>query len=130
MTRSRDKEQTKGLEKAISILFVVGVASSLSLEVAGVILYWIHNHNLDITFGNEVTIRGHDFFSFIYSFARAGYGAEISMTMITAGVIVLILTPFMRVVFSALYFAWERNYKYVVITVFVLAVITASLALH
>ncbi len=48
----------------------------------------------------------------------------------TAGVIVLMLTPYLRVVLSAAYFAWEKDAKYVLITLFVLIVLTLSLVLH
>jgi uncharacterized membrane protein len=130
MRRDTEAKELRGLEKIISILFIIGVAVSLFLESLGVILYFIQNHNMEIAFNTEVTITGHDFFSFIYTFAENGSGVSTALTLITAGIIVLILTPFMRVVFSSLYFVWERNYKYVVITLFVLGVITASLALH
>jgi uncharacterized membrane protein len=48
----------------------------------------------------------------------------------TLGITTLILTPFARVVASVLYFVWKRNIKYTLITIFVLTVLTISLALH
>ena len=47
--------------------------------------------------------------------------------LLTLGLLMLILTPFLRVVGTALVFAWERDWRYVSITLLVLAVMIASL---
>lgn len=123
-----DKEN--GLENIISVLFMAGVIISLLLEITGIALYYFSHHSLAISTDNAVIVRGHDFFSFIYQFLRAGHTNSAALLLITAGVFVLILTPFLRVLFSVAYFAWEKNFKYVLITLFVLVVITISLTLH
>jgi uncharacterized membrane protein len=46
----------------------------------------------------------------------------------SVGVVILILTPYVRVLMSVLYFAWEKNTKYILITLFVLLLLTISLA--
>jgi len=48
----------------------------------------------------------------------------------TAGLVILILTPFLRVILSVFYFALKKDFKYVIITVFVLLALTISLLLH
>jgi uncharacterized membrane protein len=53
-----------------------------------------------------------------------------AVAFITVGIIVLILTPYIRAVTSLVYFVWEKNRYYVLITLFVLVVLTLSLALH
>jgi len=50
-----------------------------------------------------------------------------SRSIIQLGLLLLVLTPIVRVVFSAVGFALERDYVYVTITVFVLAVLLVSL---
>ena len=40
------------------------------------------------------------------------------------------ITPYMRVVASVIYFGAARNVKYIVITTFVLVILTASLLVH
>ena len=47
--------------------------------------------------------------------------------LLTLGLLMLILTPFLRVVGTALVFAWERDWRYVAITLLVLAVMIAGL---
>jgi uncharacterized membrane protein len=55
--------------------------------------------------------------------ALSGYGRA----LIQLGLLLLIATPVARVVFSALAFAWERDFTYVGLTLVVLAVLVYSL---
>jgi len=49
------------------------------------------------------------------------------MQVLGLGIVVLMLTPYVRVLASVLYFGLVRNPKYLLITFFVLIVLTASL---
>ena len=118
------------IEPMISWLLIGGVGVSLALEVAGMVLFYLTYGNLNITQDAAVFIRGHDFFSFIYSVFSGRFHVTLPLTLMTAGLIVLMLTPFLRVISSAVWFAVVRNFKYVVITLFVLIVLTLSLRLH
>ncbi len=123
-------DRSAQLERMISLLLITGVGVSLALEVAGMIIYYVTFGNLNVTQDAAVFIQGHDFFSFIFSVFSGQYHAALPLTLMTSGLIVLMLTPFLRVVSSAFWFGLERNFKYVVITVFVLVVLTLSLSLH
>lgn len=117
------------LETAISWLLIVGVVISLLLEVAGVVIYYQSYHQLAISQDPSVFIKGKDFFTFIYDQFRSGQGGS-SIRLMTAGLIILMLTPYIRVVVSAVYFSREKNSKFVVITLFVLVVLTIALIKH
>ena len=130
MNLKRSNKSEVGLEIVISYLLIAGVIASLLLEIAGVILFYRTYGSLAIQYGGAFTIQGHDFFSFIYEVVRGEFAGGVAIQLMIAGILVLLLTPFIRVVFSMLYFAWEKNYKYVVITLFVLAVLIMSLTLH
>jgi len=119
-----------GLEIVISYLLIAGVITSLLLEIAGVILFYRTFGNLALQYGSSVKVQGHDFFSFINNLVHGRFAGGAAIQLMTAGIVVLLLTPFLRVLFSVLYFVWERNFKYVVITLFVLVVLTISLTLH
>lgn len=119
-----------GLERVISYILIVGVIVSLLLEVAGIILYYRSYGSWGVLLDRAVRIQGHDFFSFLFDLIRGAHTEGIALRLMTAGIAVLILTPFIRVVFSVFYFAWEKNSKYVLITLFVLLVLTLSLTLH
>ena len=55
--------------------------------------------------------------------ARSGQGRAI----VQLGLVALIATPILRVLFAALAFAWRRDWVYVVVPLIVLAVLIAGL---
>lgn len=128
MTSKRLGSGESGLESGISLLLIAGVITSLVLEVIGVVIFYHSSGSLDISQSESMFIRGHDFFSFIFEQIKKTQGSGVLFMI--AGIVVLILTPYVRVVASVFYFAQEKNIKYVWITLFVLVVITLSLALH
>ena len=130
MTIDRLGSGESKLDRAISYLLITGVIISLLLEILGVIILYLSYGHLNISQDTSVFIRGHDFFSFIYQQFKGGRAVGSAILFLTAGIIVLILTPYVRVIASVIYFAWEKNIKYVLITLFVLVVVTLSLALH
>ena len=117
------------LETGISYLLITGVMISLALEITGIIMAKRTGGNLSISQDPAMFIHGTNFFSFIATQFQAG-DIPAATRVMTAGIIVLILTPFIRLIASIFYFGWERNIKYTLITLFVLVVITLSLALH
>ena len=117
-------------EKTIGYLLIVGVIISLLLEIAGVALLYHTYRQIDISQDTSVFIKGHDFFTFVLQQVEGKYAEKSPFILMTAGIIVLVLTPYIRVLASVLHFAWQRNWKYVCITLFVLIVVTLSLTLH
>ena len=119
------------LETTISYLLIIGVALSLALEIAGIAIFYKSHGNLDILLQDKAMfIQGQDFFSFLYQLFARGPMQNTGIFLMTLGVAALILTPFVRVIVSAMYFAWKRDARYALITAFVLVAITVSLALH
>jgi uncharacterized membrane protein len=127
MTDGRDESK---LEAIISYLLIGGVALSTILEVIGISLYFGSHGNVMVSRDPTVFIQGENFFAFIYDQIRNLFVAENAFVFMTLGLIVLILTPYLRAITSVVYFGWEKNRKYVLITLFVLIVLTVSLALH
>lgn len=116
-------------EKVIGYILIVGVVISLVLEIVGVALLYTSSGSLAISRDPAVYIKGQDFFNFVWRHIEKR-AQEPAFFLMTLGIIVLILTPFIRVIASVAYFAWHRNLKYVFITLFVLIIVTISLALH
>ena len=119
------------LETAISYLLIIGVVLSLALEIAGIAIFYKSHGNLDILLQDKAMfIQGRNFFSFLYQLFARGPAQNTAIFLMTLGVAVLILTPFVRVIASAMYFGWRKDAAYVLITAFVLIALTVSLALH
>jgi uncharacterized membrane protein len=119
------------LETIISYLLIIGVVASLVLIVTGLVLFYLAYGHLNLLLSDqEMFIRGNDFFNFIYRLVTRQYAMNNAIFFIVLGIVVLLLTPFLRVLASVIYFAWRKEPKYVLITVFVLVALTLSLALH
>lgn len=122
------------VHNAIAFLNMLGhcarVIISLILEIIGIVILYHSYGHLAISQDAGMFIQGHDFFSFIYQQFQGKHAGGSAALFMTAGIIVLILTPYIRVIASVIYFGWEKNIKYVLITLFVLIVVTVSLALH
>ena len=117
------------LETGISYMLITGVIISLVLEVIGIVLLNRSFGSLAISQDAAMFIGGSNFFSFVLKQFQQS-DAPGAIRFLTAGIVVLILTPFVRLVASVFYFGWEKNVKYVLITLFVLTVVTLSLILH
>jgi uncharacterized membrane protein len=118
------------LETSISYGLIAGVSISVLLEIAGLIVYFIQTGGVQVSSAGFIFIRGSDFFTFTYNLFRGSRSGSLAVFLMTAGLVVLILTPFARVIMSIIFFIAERNYRYVWITLFVLAVLAVSLAVH
>ena len=118
------------LETAISYLLIIGVVFSFILEAIGLILFYYSFANLNILENEVVFIRGNDFFSFVVTIFQGENMQNNAILFMTLGLVTLILTPYVRVITSVIYFAWEKNRKYLLVTLFVLVILTVSLALH
>jgi uncharacterized membrane protein len=123
-----DKENR--LEAIISVLLIVGVILSVLFEVIGIILYFGAYGNVAVSESSNVMVVGENFFAFTYRTLQNLFVSENSLLFLTLGIIILILTPYIRAITSFVYFAWEKNRPYVIITLFVIVVLTLSLALH
>ena len=118
------------LETAISYLLIIGVIFSLILEAIGLTLFYYSFANLNILENEVVFIREENFFSFVITTLQGENIQNSAILFMTLGLITLISTPYIRVITSVIYFAWEKNRKYLLLTLFVLIILTVSLILH
>lgn len=119
------------LEKVLGNLLRSGVLLAAAVVLAGGILYLIHYGNRSIStnrvFQGNAPAPEEDpelsSFSGIAHWALHGH----SYGIIQLGLLLLVATPIARVVFSAVAFVLERDRIYVLVTLFVLAVLLYSL---
>jgi len=128
MKRGRNEE---GLELAISYVLITGVLASVAVETFGIVSYYLSNGNLNILFQPSSAMKGTDFFSYTAKLAQQlSVGVLTPMQVLGLGIVLLMMTPYLRVVASVVYFGLTKNPKYLFITLFVLIVLTASLLKH
>lgn len=130
MSTERFPKDDHGLETATAILLIVGLAVSLAFLAAGVLSLYAARGSLQISRDPDMYLVGKGFAGLLAQVYRTGAAAAPGVLLMTIGIVVLILTPYARVVVSAIYFAWKRDFKYLAITLIVLLTLTLSLILH
>jgi uncharacterized membrane protein len=116
------------MEILIGSLLLGGVLVSVVLVIAGLAWQWATTGDL----GLDYTIKGMNLFQFVLTDMHQLVSEAVRpRLLINLGIAVLMLTPYVRVLVSLLYFAWvEHNWKYTAFTGFVLSVLTYSLFLR
>jgi uncharacterized membrane protein len=112
----------------VGYILLTGVLLSVALLSVSLVWRWVRVGSLRF----EHLIVGMNFFEFISStlrqMASRAFRPRLFLNM---GIGVLMLTPFVRVLASVIYFAFvEHNWKYTLFTGFVLGVLTYSLFLR
>ncbi len=115
-------------DRAIGYVLITGVVISLLVEAIGILLYYLSYRHFNISSERTLFIQGRNFFDFMIELFKGDYAGKRAIFLMSVGVVILILTPYVRVLMSVLYFAWEKNTKYILITLFVLVLLTISLA--
>ena len=116
------------MDALVGTILQDGVLLSLSLIVAGLCWRWFRTGGLTV----DYHITGMNLFQFVVDEIHLGVrGAIQPRLLINLGIAVLMLTPFIRVAASVVYFMGVlRNWKYTFFTAVVLTVLTYSLFLR
>lgn len=117
-------EREHGLEQMIGNLLRAGVIISAIVVLTGAVI-WLTEHGAERA--DYRVFRGEsDGLTSVPAILRDAAGLH-SLGIIQFGLLLLVLTPIVRVVFSAAGFAVERDWLYLGITASVLAVLLYSL---
>ncbi|MCL4510898.1 MAG: DUF1634 domain-containing protein [Bacteroidetes bacterium] len=116
------------MEVLVGYILLIGVLLSMALIAIGVVWRWLSTGQLGIAY----SISGMNLFDFVLTDIRQMFsGGFRPRLFVNMGIAVLMLTPYVRVFASMLYFAFvERNRKYTLFTAFVFSVLTYSLFLR
>lgn len=98
-------------------------------NAAGLVLDYAQtgSASLNIVSGSSWNVKGGNFFDFAYSTVASLFEGLTPIALVSLGIVILMFTPYIRVIAAMLYYGVERDWKYVAITSFVLAVITFGL---
>jgi uncharacterized membrane protein len=118
-------DRSIGMETLIGYILLVGVVISIALLLAGTIWHWFTTRTLRL----DYEIKSNNLWDFLVTSFTSG--TLTPKTVVNLGISVLLLTPYLRVLASMLYFLFaERNWKYSLFTFFVFSVLSYSLFLR
>ncbi|MBN2224549.1 MAG: DUF1634 domain-containing protein [Deltaproteobacteria bacterium] len=130
MSRPCPKSGPSKLDRVIIGLLITGVTASIVLEAVGLALFCHSHGRLTVSTDTTVFIHGRNLGFLMHHVADMIDKQGIDIFLMTLGIIVLVSTPFVRVIVSMVYFAIERDAKFFLITFFVFAVLLISLLIH
>jgi uncharacterized membrane protein len=113
------------MEAVVGYILLGGVLLSAALIASGLAWHWVTTGQLQF----EYPVGGMDLARFIIDDLQQLVVDSIHPRyLINLGIAVLVLTPYVRILISVLYFAFvERDWKYVFFTAVVFGVLTYSL---
>lgn len=116
------------MDTVVGVVLRDGVLLSLGLIIIGLFWRWLRTGSLAL----DYQITGMNLFEFVIGEVRlAVLGSVRPRLLINLGIAILMLTPFIRVAVSMVYFLGVlRNWKYTCFTAIVLIVLTYSLFLR
>ncbi len=116
------------MEVLVGYILLIGVLTSIALIITGLAWHFLRTGEIGI----QYTISGMNFFEFLSNGLRQVFADQYRpRLLVSLGIAMLMLTPFVRVFASMIYFlVAARNWKYTVFTAFVLTVLTYSLFLR
>ena len=116
------------MDVLVGYILLSGVLLSMVLIVAGLLWKYMQTGGVRL----EYELAGMNLFQFVVSEIHlAAIGQIRPRLLVNMGIVVLMLTPFFRVLASVVYFLVVlKNWKYTVFTLFVLLVLTGSLFLR
>ncbi len=125
---SRPASRQLEMDALVGYLLLSGVLLSMGLILVGLGWRFVNTGHLSF----DYSIKGMNLFQFVVNEIRFVLHGQLSpRVMVSSGIVVLMLTPYLRVLASMVYFIVVlKNWKYSIFTAFVLAVLTFSLFLR
>lgn len=117
------------MDVLVGTILLAGVLVSIILIVIGLAWNWLATGSLTLSYA----ISGENFFNFLIHSITGMFDGKVirPRQFISLGIVTLMLTPFIRVMASFVYFVIaDRNWKFSLITLIVLGVLTYSLFLR
>lgn len=112
----------RDLEASLATVLTAGTALAAAVLLVGLVVYLLRDHGTQLDFKTFVARRQSGVFG-VFRDAAQMDGASVMQL----GLVLLILTPVTRVLFTLLAFLYKRDWMYVVVTAIVLSVLLYGL---
>jgi uncharacterized membrane protein len=112
-------------EDLISHILTFGVIFSIIFLLIGVIIYLIQTK--EIVLEENWVLKGENLFMVLINIFNKIFQNNLSYTFMAIGILLLMLTQYIRVIVSVAYFSIIKDWKYIVITLIVFIILTLSI---
>ncbi|WP_434979923.1 DUF1634 domain-containing protein [Daejeonia sp. YH14] len=117
----RKKFNDIDLNRSVGNLLRLGVILSVAVSLVGFVRLFVEGYKMPVNF-KALDMTTENIFTKFWKELLRGEG----MAIIQLGILLLILTPVMRIIFALAGYLKEKDYTYVVISLIVLGIITIS----
>ncbi|MEN2436636.1 DUF1634 domain-containing protein [Weeksellaceae bacterium A-14] len=117
----RKKFNDIDLNRSVGNLLRLGVILSVAVSLVGFVRLFVEGYKMPVNF-KALDMTTENIFTKFWKDLLRGEG----MAIIQLGILLLILTPVMRIIFALAGYLKEKDYTYVVISLIVLGIITIS----
>jgi uncharacterized membrane protein len=128
-TATAESPKVRQAEIAISLVLRIGVTVSIAVVAAGLALMFVHHPaygHLRGPFSYHRLTSGSTLFPHTFPQLGAALGAGDGRGVVVLGLLILIVTPVLRVAVSVLAFVYERDRAMTLVTLFVLTALVGS----
>lgn len=126
---ANDDVRVRRVELAISLVLRIGVTVSVAVIASGLALMFVHHPEYGHLSGSfSYTRLTSSTAQFPHTFSQLGAALDAGegRGIVVIGILVLILTPVLRVAVSVISFLYERDRAMTLVTLFVLAALVGS----
>ena len=102
----------------------------MAVEVIGISAYYVQSGGFSYQFTPQWQMVGSNFFSYFFSLVASMGGVPDPIAIMALGVVLLMLTSYVRVFATLIHFAFVKNLRYTTISLFVFIVLTITLFAH
>lgn len=117
-------------ESVVGYVLIGGLVLSVAVEVIGILAYYTESGGFAYQYTPQWQMTGSNFFVYFFSLVGSMGAVPDPIAIMALGVVLLMLTSYARVFATLLHFAFVRNFKYAMISLFVFLVLTITLLAH
>lgn len=117
-------------EAVIGYVLIGGLVVSVAVILLGLFGYLVQSGSSSLEYTANWQMTGPDFFSYLWNLVVSLSLRQAPTQTMALGIVLLMLTSYVRVFATALLFAVSRNLKYSVISLFVFLLLTLTLVTH
>ena len=117
-------------ESSVGYVLIGGLILSMVVEIVGISAYYAQSGGFSYQFTSQWQMTGSDFFSYFFSLLGSVGSVPNPIGIMALGVVLLMLTSYVRVFATLIHFGFVKNLKYAMISLFIFVVLTISLFVH